>query len=232
MCVLAAGRLFSIAALARCRNPDAMSRAVVESAFRPRTENAVSRPTGDGALLRPPRVPLPALQLVKEREVSAGDWSPLIRRGTGGAGGFSNWAARSAQEQQEARELGRRGEEIVVRRERQRLAALGFSPDRVVWTAEVDPAADHDIKSVDTDGEDLWIEVKSTTGRDGRFSWPRSEFQRAIRERVRYVLYRVYEAQTLAPTVMEIRDPVGRFESGSLRLDLDSLAADVGPVLR
>jgi hypothetical protein len=33
--------------------------------------------------------------------------------------------------------------------------------------------ANDDILSVDDDGSDLWIEVKATTGRDGRFEWSR-----------------------------------------------------------
>lgn len=76
----------------------------------------------------------------------------------------------------------------------------------------------------------LWVEVKATIGRDGRFSWPASEFQLAIRARRRYVLYRVYEADTTAPSYRSIRDPVGSFDAGELRLDLDSLSGDVGPM--
>jgi hypothetical protein len=170
--------------------------------------------------------------LVKENVVTPGNSvaAAIQRESSGGAAG--NWRPRTAQEQEEDRELGRRGEEIVLRRERQRVAALGLSEDRVVWTSDVDPAADHDIKSVDSDGQELWIEVKSTTGGDGRFRWTRSEFQRAVRERERYVLFRVYEAHTLTPTVTEIRNPVGRWESGGVRLDLDSFAGDVGPLPR
>ena len=100
----------------------------------------------------------------------------------------------------------------------------------MIWTADSVPAADHDIKSVDDDGGDLWIEVKSTTGRDGQFSWPAAEFQLAVRARTRYVLYRVYEADTTAPSYRAIRDPVGSFDAGELRLDLDSLKGDVGPM--
>ena len=107
---------------------------------------------------------------------------------------------------------------------------LGLDPSRVTWTADAVPGADHDIKSVDDDGGDLWVEVKATTGRGGQFSWPAAEFQLAIRARGRYVLYRVYEAGTTAPSYRATRDPIGSFDAGELRLDLDSLKGDVGPM--
>lgn len=65
-------------------------------------------------------------------------------------------------------------------------------------------------------------------GRNGRFVWPKAEFQLAISKRRRYFLYRVYEADTLSPKIAEIRDPVGQFERGLLAIDLDSLSADAG----
>ena len=98
----------------------------------------------------------------------------------------------------------------------------------MTWTADSVPGADHDIKSVDDDGSDLWVEVKSTTGRDGQFSWPSAEFRLAVRARQRYILYRVYEADTTAPSYRRIRDPIGFFDAGDLRLDLDRLTGDVG----
>jgi hypothetical protein len=91
----------------------------------------------------------------------------------------------------------------------------------VTWTADSVASADHDIKSVDDDGGDLWIEVKSTTGRDGQFSWPAAEFQLAVRARGRYVLYRVYEADTTAPFYVpsEIRSAFSTPEnSGSISI--------------
>src|SRR5205807_6504420 len=100
-----------------------------------------------------------------------------------GAGGYSGgggwWAPRSAEDESADALLGRRGEELVLRRERERVAALGFPVELVVWSADGNPAADHDIKSVAEDGGALWIAAKSTTGREGRFTWPRSEFNLA-----------------------------------------------------
>lgn len=95
--------------------------------------------------------------------------------------------------------------------------------------ADAQPLADHDIRTVDSDGQTVWVEVKASTGRHGRFRWPRAEFRLALRARDRYMLFRVYEAHTVSPTIREIHDPVGRFQLGELDLDLDSLASDVGP---
>jgi hypothetical protein len=61
-----------------------------------------------------------------------------------------------------------------------------------------------------------------------RFRWPRAEFQLALRARDQYLLYLVYEADTLSPTIVAIRDPLSRFQTGDLELGLDSLAGDVG----
>jgi hypothetical protein len=40
----------------------------------------------------------------------------------------------------------------------------------------------------------------------------------------------VYEADTTTPTYRAIRDPIGSFGARELRLDLDSLKGDVGPM--
>jgi hypothetical protein len=72
--------------------------------------------------------------------------------------------------------------------------------------------------------------VKSTTGRHGRFDWQRAEFELALRERDRYVLCRVYEADSINPTLRREQDPVGKMLAGRMRLDISSLAAEVAPL--
>lgn len=109
------------------------------------------------------------------------------------------------------------------------MAGLGISPDQAVWVAQANPTADHDIRSVHDDGGPLYIEVKSTRGRDGRFSWPRAEFQLAMSQRRRYVLYRVYEADTPTPVIVDFCDPIAMLQEGRLNLDLEALSADIGP---
>ncbi|HEU5002565.1 MAG TPA: DUF3883 domain-containing protein [Actinomycetota bacterium] len=127
-------------------------------------------------------------------------------------------------------EVGRRGEELVLRRELARVAARGVPAERVVWSADTNPAGDHDIKSVADDGGDLWIEVKATNGREGRFTWSRSEFNLAMRERQRYVLCRVYLANTVRPVIRRIQDPIAHLLAGEMRLELNNLAAEVEPL--
>lgn len=175
-----------------------------------------------------PRPPLPDLATVRPRIVLGAAPPPRREPGSGGGGGYGT--PRSPQDSEDDRAVGRRGEEIVLDLERQRVEQLGLDPARVTWTADTAPAADHDIKSIDDDGGDLWIEVKSTTGRDGQFTWTAAEFKRAVRARERYILYRVYEANTTEPSCRRVRDPFGLYDSGEIRIDLDSFKGDIGPM--
>jgi hypothetical protein len=178
---------------------------------------------------RPARAPLPDLKLVQPRPATTtGIPQPSVHVGSGRGGG--SWSPRGPREVEDDRALGRRGEEIVLSIERERVSRLGLSPDRVTWTSDTNPYADHDIASLDDDGNQLWVEVKSTTGRDGQFVWPAAEFFLAVRTRRRYVLYRVFEADTTTPSWSRIPDPIGAFEAGELRLDIDRLTGDTGPL--
>jgi len=80
---------------------------------------------------------------------------------------------------------GRRGAGLVNRAELERVRAMGCEPPKqvVVWVSDTEPGAGHEIRSVDEHGQTRWIEVKSTTGADGWFEWPRREFERAITAR-------------------------------------------------
>jgi hypothetical protein len=118
----------------------------------------------------------------------------------------------------------------VYQRERARLITLGLDPARVIWTAQYNPTADHDIYSVGEDGEDLWIEVKSTIGRDGHFQWSLAEFEKAVRVGSKYELWRVYEADSRTPTYRIFRDPVSLLRDQKLRLDIASFRAEVEPM--
>ncbi|MFG1685201.1 DUF3883 domain-containing protein [Nonomuraea sp. NPDC049269] len=209
---------------------DAISQHVIQEAMSPPPpETSGTRQLPAPRPTRAPRPSLSDLSRVQPWE-AAGTGTPLRRQAASGRGVSSNWSPRSYQESEDDREVGRRGEEIVLCIERERVRQLGYAPDRVKWIADSVSGADHDIVSVDDDGADLWVEVKSTTGRQGKFSWPASEFRLAVRARRRYVLYRVYEAHTTAPSWCRIRDPIGSFDAGDLRLDLNSLTGDVGPL--
>ena len=125
---------------------------------------------------------------------------------------------------------GLRGEQLVFDAERKRVKELGFDESRVVWTARSNRTADHDIKSAHEDGGDLWIEVKATTGRDGRFPWSIAEFGKAAREQDRYELWRVYEASSNAPSFKKFPNPVSMHENKKVKLELASFWAEVEPM--
>jgi hypothetical protein len=76
----------------------------------------------------------------------------------------------------------------------------------------------------------LWIEVKSTTGTDGWFYWPKKEFEKALRERERYALWRVYESHTTHPIAKCFRDPISLRNRNALRLELGTLRAIIEPL--
>ena len=204
---------------------DSLNRAVVDGT---RSNSATAPGPQPVTPQRDPilRGPLPDPGAVQPVEVSS--LRPAAPSSGGGGGGWSGaWSPRSPEEVEQDRRLGRQAEEVVFRLEQARVEKLGRSAE-VVWTADANPYADHDIQSVDDDGAPLWVEVKATTGRDGRFVWPVSEFKLAARERSRYVLYRVYEADTENPRFKRVRDPVGELDTGRLRLDLERFTGDVG----
>ncbi|MDA0179936.1 DUF3883 domain-containing protein [Solirubrobacter phytolaccae] len=177
----------------------------------------------------PPR-PLPALDEVKLSTAPPAAWTPPVRNVGHGGGGGGNGRLRTPAEEARDREVGRRGEELVLEDERKRVQGLGFLPERVIWTAAHNPAANHDIRSVDADGADIWLEVKATTGRHGRFDWPLAEFELALRARDRYVLCRVYEADSKSPVLVREPDPIAKLSNGSMRLDISGLSAEIAPL--
>ncbi|WP_160161206.1 DUF3883 domain-containing protein [Actinomadura sp. K4S16] len=210
---------------------DALSQHVVREAMsKPLPDNSGSQKPPTLPAARALRPPLPDLGRVQALPAERTATPSHKRQATAGSGGSGAWTPRSYQESEDDREVGRRGEEIVLAIERERVRQLGFSPDRVRWVADANPGSDHDIVSVDDDGAELWVEVKSTTSRQGQFVWPAAEFQLAVRARQRYVLYRVYEANTTTPSWRCIRDPIGLFDAGELHLDLNRLTGDVGPL--
>ena len=146
---------------------------------------------------------------------------------TRSSGSTSGWSPPTREQEEWDREVGRRGEELVYRSELKRVKKLGYPESRVEWISDQKPGADHDIRSVNCNGEDLYIEVKSTTGKDGRFQWSKNEFDLARSLRDRYVLYRVYEVDSKTPSMKSFRDPVGLLLQNALRLDVSSLNAEV-----
>ena len=157
------------------------------------------------------------------------------RSGSGGGGtGWSSgyWTPRTAADVVRDGLVGRRGEELVYHQELERVRASGHpNPEQVVvWTSATDAGADHDIRSIDGQGNPRWLEVKSTLGTDGRFEWSQKEFAKALREGKSYELWRVYEAGSVSPVAKCFRDPTSLLGKSQLRLDIASLRAVLEPM--
>jgi hypothetical protein len=152
---------------------------------------------------------------------------PRAIQGGSSVGWSSGWTPRSAAEVERDRDVGRRGEELVFRAELERVRAMGHErpQDMVIWTSQTDPGSDYDIQSVGEDGRMRWIEVKSTTGTDGRFEWSRKEFEKALREGDCYELWRVYQAATTGPVAKRFVNPAALLGASQLVLELGSLRA-------
>lgn len=173
---------------------------------------------------------LPPLKKLKIRRLKPNEsWVPTVTT-DGGKRGPYIWAPSGASDDERDKLVGERGEEIIYHDEIVRVRGLGYPESRVVWVAHEIPGADYDILSVDDDGENLWIEVKATTGRHGRFRWPIAEFGKAIEKRNRYILWRVYEADSLSPAVKLFRDPIEILLRKGMRLDINTFNAMIEPM--
>lgn len=178
----------------------------------------------------PPRFVLPdmdevALTVAASKGVEIQPREPSGRGGGGGGG----WLPPTPAEVERAGLLGRRGEELIYRMELQRVHEMGFEePGRyVIWTSRDEPGADHDIRSIDAEQRPRWIEVKATTGTDGRFDWPRREFEKALREGDRYELWRVYRVADRAPVAKCFRNPARMLATRQIALELGMLRANI-----
>jgi hypothetical protein len=154
---------------------------------------------------------------------------PRARSDSGGARSSRTWLPPTPAEMERASLLGRRGEELVYRMELQKVRDMGYAePERyVIWTSRDEPGADHDIRSIDAEGLPRWIEVKSTTGVDGRFDWPRKEFEKALRDRDHYELWRVYRVDSHTPVAKCFPNPAGMIGARQITLELGMLRANI-----
>lgn len=175
-------------------------------------------------------LPLPALDKVSLDVQDASGATIEARTETrSGGGGSGAWFPPTPAEVARAAELGQRGEELVYRLELERVRQMGHeNPEAyVIWTSRDNPGADHDIRSIDKDGRPRWIEVKSTTGVDGRFEWSRREFEKALHERERYELWRVYQVSGCAPVAKCFRNPAKMIGAQRIALELGVLRANI-----
>ncbi|MGJ9402875.1 sacsin N-terminal ATP-binding-like domain-containing protein [Arthrobacter sp. KK5.5] len=118
------------------------------------------------------------------------------------------------------RRVGKRGEKIAYMAERARLRGLGKNPDLAIWVSETDELSPFDLKSIDADGQVIYIEVKSTKGSapGAPFYISHSELVEASFHRERYYIYRVTSVDTASPQVTRLSDPLRLVKDGKGRL--------------
>lgn len=178
----------------------------------------------------PPSFQLPDLDHVSlEVAETKGTTIEPHRQGPRGGGSSGIWLPPTPEELARAGRLGERGESLVYRMEIEKVKAMGYAePERyVIWTSRDQPGADHDIRSIDGEGRPRWLEVKSTTGSDGRFEWPRQEFEKALRERERYELWRVYRVAERNPIAKRFVNPASLLGTRQIVLELAGLRANI-----
>lgn len=166
----------------------------------------------EDALLLPP-VDLEGLEL---EAAPHGRLAPgtATRRGGGGSGpgGQTDW-------ERVARvtgAVGRWGEELVYELERDRLSGLGFDPEAVDWRSRREEFSPYDIRSLDAEGQVIFVEVKATTQTDPNtpFEITHDELDYAFQYRARYHIYRVLGVGTGQYRVIDFDDPAGRLVDG------------------
>jgi hypothetical protein len=107
-----------------------------------------------------------------------------------------------------AEENGRLGEEFVLNHERRALRRAGRQDlaDGVTWISQESVSEGYDILSYELDGEQKWIEVKSTSGLSRTFEMSDYEWRTCCAAGERYYIYRVTNVRT-APSIERVRNP-------------------------
>jgi hypothetical protein len=92
----------------------------------------------------------------------------------------------------------------------------------VLWLSVTDETSDVDIQSVDDEGEEVYIEVKSSSGVSQHAVLSARELLRALRHGPNYWLYRVSRVGTRHIEVVVYVDPVRLWRQGRLGLSIES----------
>ncbi len=155
-------------------------------------------------------IPLPPLDDVEFVVVHPTEFKIEGDRESGGANSRSDglsggeWNAVAWESAgQSQRSIGRRGEEIVLSMEKEKLRGLGLSESQAVWVADAHDTASYDVASVDSSGDEIFIEVKATVESDpsAPFEISRAELEFAEQHPGNYFVYRVVDAASTTPKV-------------------------------
>lgn len=117
--------------------------------------------------------------------------------------------------------LGNRGEELVFNLERKWLLDLkhGELAERVEWVSKKDDSLGYDIKSFEENGEEKFIEVKSTSqspDANANFLISSNQYSKA-KDIKNYYFYIVFNAKGKKPRIWRIKNPL-RYENNGLTL--------------
>jgi hypothetical protein len=146
------------------------------------------------------------------------DFEPRPPRERRDLGGSSNKKRRYSPESQK---VGNAGERVVMRHEQERLSKLGRQDlaERVRWHGRKQEFVGWDITSFDDEGNEFFIEVKSSLGKavsSVYLSANEWEAACAKRRRDRYYIYIVTNALSAAPSIERLRNPASYVDKGQL----------------
>ena len=123
--------------------------------------------------------------------------------------------------------LGKRGEQWAYECEKRRLISQGFDPNKpensgiLEWVSEKNPASNHDIRSIDEDLNEVYIEVKSSSDRGRVIYLSLAELDFAFQKGKQYWLYWVGNVAAEQP------DPPECYRDFALWLREKKVTADV-----
>lgn len=92
--------------------------------------------------------------------------------------------------------IGYLGEQFIFEREKEKVKGYGLDGEKtVVWSAiDEGDGIGYDIKSYDKGGNEIYIEVKTTRGKENEAIYiTENELRKSKKEKDRFYLYRVYE---------------------------------------
>lgn len=188
----------------------------------------IESPTGE--IVHPPPKSYPPLSL----ETASSPVSAVEHPAAGpsaknsGSGGGGTTIVVTGHETKEA--LGRRGEQWAYECEKHRLRSLGFDSDMpeyrgiLEWVSARTPTSSYDIRSVDENLNDIYIEVKASSDRGRVIHLSLSELELALQKGEQYWLYWVGNVGAEQPDPPECyRDFASWLRDKKVTVDVDSL---------
>ncbi|MBM3203717.1 DUF3883 domain-containing protein, partial [Candidatus Woesearchaeota archaeon] len=120
--------------------------------------------------------------------------------------------------QRTAEQNGLLGEEFVLDHERKSLRRAGRADlaDVVKWVSRISVCEGFDILSYSANGEEKWIEVKSTAGKSRVFEMSDNEWQTCSQAGTKYFIYRVTSVTSGKPSLEIVQNPAALEAGGQI----------------